>query len=246
MAVPTAIAVDTTGASILDRLGLPKGNLGVDTSKQLTAQSTLRAGEQFTVGPANGPATKITIDPGETLDTLAVKIRRASGSQVTATVATTGGISKLVISPAYGSSVVEFGAGPDGKNALTTLGLPEGIISKEITANGVTKPADGGSKIYGLNLSSTLNIDNAAQISHVKAVVVAAMGVVRRAYQDLVTAATPQNAATAAAAAAAAAGKTGTVPQYLTNELANLQAGLARLTGGGGTGSNPFNISTVA
>ena len=244
IASPTAIAVDTTGASILDRLDLPKGNIGFDTSNQLTAQSTLRAGDQFTVGPATGPATTITIDAGETLDTLALKIQRASGSQVTATVTTVAGQSQLKIKPAYGSSVVQFGAGPAGKNALPTLGLPEGLLAQTITTNGVTKPADGGSKIYGLNLSSTLNIDDAAQISHVKAVVVAAMGVVRRAYQDLVTAATPQNPAAAAAAAAAAAGKTGTVPQYLTNQLANLQAGLARLTGGN-TGS-AFNISTTA
>jgi hypothetical protein len=70
------------------------------------------------------------------------------------------------------------------------------------------------------------------------------MGVIRKAYQDLVTAATPVNPAQAAANAAAASGKTGTVPQYLTNELANLQAGLARLTGGN-TGS-AFNVSTIA
>ena len=60
------------------------------------------------------------------------------------------------------------------------------------------------------------------------------MGVVRRAYQDLVTAASPPNPA----AAAAANGKTGTVPQYLTNELANLTAGLQRLTGGNTSGTS--------
>ncbi|WP_394764368.1 hypothetical protein [Phenylobacterium sp.] len=240
LAAPTAIAVDTTGASVLDRLGLPKGVLGVDTSKQLTAQSTLRAGEQFTVGSATGPSTTITIAANETLDTLAVKIQRASGSQATATVSNIGGQYQLKIVPAYGSSVVKFGAGPEGKNALTTLGIPEGVLSKTTTTKGVTKQTDGGSKIYGLNLSSTLNIDDAAQISHVKAVVLASMGVVRRAYQDLVIAATPQTGA-----AKAANGKpAGTVPQYLTNELANLTAGLQRLTGG--KSGSAFNISTKA
>ena len=46
-----------------------------------------------------------------------------------------------------------------------------------------------------------------------------------------------------AASVAAAAGKKGTVPQYLSNELANLQAGLARLNGGG---NNVISTSTFA
>ena len=235
----TALAVDTTGASVLDRLGLPKGTLGADGSKQLTAHSALRAGEQFTVGPINGPAITITIASNETLDTLATKIQRASGSQATATVTTVAGQFQLKIVPAYGTSVVKFGAGPSGKNALTALGIPEGVLAKTTTTKGVSRPADGGSKIYGLNLSSTLNIDSAAQISHVKATVVAALGVVRRAYQDLVTAATPHSAATAAAN-----GKKGQVPPYLTSELANLKAGLERLTAGN-TGS-AFRVRTTA
>ena len=134
-----------------------------------------------------------------------------------------------------------LGAGPAGKNALTTLGLPEGLLNLTTTTNAVTAPADGGKTIYALGLSSTLNIDSAAQVSHARAVVGAAMGVVRKAYQDLVTAATPQTPASIAAAN----GKTGTVPAYLSAELANFQAGLARLTGGT-SGGNPFNINTVA
>jgi hypothetical protein len=240
MATPTAIAVDTSGSSILDRLGLPKGAIGLDTSQQLTAQSSLRAGEQFTVSSGDGPPTKITIDPGETLDTLALKIQRASGFQALATVTTVAGVKSLSIKPANATQTVTLGAGPTGKNALTTLGLPEGLLSQTTTANGVTGPADGGPNIYGLGLSSTLNIDSAAQISHARAVVGAAMGVVRKAYQDLVNAATPPTPG------APANGKTGTVPAYLTAQLANLQAGLARLTGGGATSGNPFNINTTA
>ena len=229
MAAPTAIAVDTTGSSILDRLGLPKGNLGIDTSQQLGSQSTLRAGEQFIVGGLTGPGVTVTIDPGETLQTLATKIQRASGSELTAKVVNTGTQSQLKLTPAYGSSMVTLTGGPGDKNALPTLGLPEGLISGTITVGSTTSPADGGTQIFGLGLASTLNIDNAAQLSHAKAVIASAQGVIRKAYQALVTAATPQNPAQTAAAAS---GKTGTVPQYLSNELANLTAGLQRLTGG--------------
>jgi len=142
-------------------------------------------------------------------------------------VTTIGGQSSLSIAPSYAGATVTLGAGPDGKNALTTLGLMEGVLSQTVTNKGVTTAADGGSTIYGLGLSSTLNIDSAAQISHALASISSAMGVVRTAYQDLVTAATPKSAASTAAAA----GKTGTVPAYLTSQIANLQAGLARLTG---------------
>jgi hypothetical protein len=229
VAAPTAIAIDTTGSSVLDRLGLPKGALTFDTSQQLTSQSTVRAGEQFVVGGLTGPGVTVTIDPGETLTTLATKIQRASGSQLIATVSNTGAQAQLKLKPANSASLVQLTGGPGGRNALPTLGLPEGLIAGTITISGKTKPADGGTPIFGLGLASTLNIDDAAQISHAKAVVASAQGVIRRAYQALVTAATPKNPA---AVAAAASGKHGTVPQYLTNELANLTAGLRRLTGG--------------
>ena len=243
MATPTAIAVDTTGSSILDRLGLPKGAIGGDTSQQLTAESSLRAGEQFTVSTGSGPATKVTIDAGETLDTLALKIQRATGFQALATVTTVSGQRQLKIVPASTQMTVTLGAGPTGKDALATLGLPEGMVNLTTTTNNVIMPADGGAKIYGLGLSSTLNIDSAAQITHARAVVGAAMGIVRKAsISDLVAAATPQTAASLAAAN----GKTGTVPAYLSAELANLQAGLARLMGGGSSSGSPFSVSTTA
>ena len=79
MAAPTAIAVDTTGSSVLDRLGLPKGAIGGDTSQQLTAQSSLRPGEQFTVATGTGgPPTTIT--PAATRRWRPLRPSPASGS----------------------------------------------------------------------------------------------------------------------------------------------------------------------
>jgi hypothetical protein len=48
--------------------------------------------------------------------------------------------------------------------------------------------------------------------------------VIRTIYKDLVAAATPKSAQALAAS--------GTVPKYLTNQIANYQAALDRLTGG--------------
>jgi len=226
-AAPTAIAASANGASVLDRLGLPTGALQLADSQQLTAQSSLRPGAQFTL-KAGGLTKTITIDNGETLDTLATKIQRASGFEANVKVSTAlDGTRSLRITPAYSQVILELGPGPQGKDALAGLGLPEGVINlATITDNG-TKPADGGPKIYGLGLSTTLNLNDPAQISHALAQVSSAMGVVRQAYRDLVSAATPQTAAQAAQAA----GKTGSVPTYLSDQIANLQAGLARLGG---------------
>ena len=57
MVSPTALAVDSSGASILDTLGLPKGAIGGDQSQQLTAESSLRPGDEFTVGVGDSPPT---------------------------------------------------------------------------------------------------------------------------------------------------------------------------------------------
>jgi hypothetical protein len=229
MAAPTAIAVAPTGASVLDRLGLPTGTLNLAESQQLTAQSSLRAGDQFTVKPGDGVAKTITIDPGETLQTLATKIQRASGFEATVTVGTSlDGQQALHIAPANSRMTVEIGAGTASKDALAILGIPEGVVrSTTINAAGASVPGDGKSQLYGLGLSSNLNLDDASQISHTLAQLSTAIGVIRSAYQGLVTAATPKSATTAATNASSS----GPVPTYLTNEIANLQAGLARLTG---------------
>jgi hypothetical protein len=231
MAAPTSIAVASTGASVLDRLGLPSGTLSLADSQQLTARSSLRAGDQFTVKPGDGVAKTITIDPGETLATLATKIQRASGFEATVTVGTSAtGQQALHIVPANSRMTVEIGAGTANKDALAILGIPEGVVrSTTVNAAGSTVPGDGKSQLYGLGLSSTLNLSDPAQISHALAQVSAAMGIVRSAYQGLVTAASPKPAASTAVNNGSASGP---VPQYLTDQIANLQAGLARLTGG--------------
>ncbi|MFL5295373.1 MAG: hypothetical protein ACJ798_03225 [Phenylobacterium sp.] len=238
MAAPTSIAVAPTGASVLDRLGLPTGTLQLADSQQLIAQSSLRAGEQFTIKTGSaGLARTITIDAGETFDTLAKKIQRATGFEVQAKV-TTGldGARQLRITPVYSQITFELGAGPQGKDALSTLGLSEGMVNLTQLKNGVTSPADGGAKIYGLGLSSSLNLSNASQISHALASVSSALGVIRQVYRDLVAAATPKSAL----AAAQAAGKVGEAPAYLKAQVANYQAGLARLLGGGGSSGGLF------
>jgi hypothetical protein len=235
-AAPTAIAVQSGGASILDRLGLPTGELEVDASQQLTAVSALRAGDQFTV-QANGASAKtVTIAADETLNTLALKIQRASGFAAKVSVQTSAAGRQLKIEPSSASSLITLGAGKDDRDALSLLGLPEGVIRSTVTSKaGVTSSADGKPAVYGLGLESTLNLSDDTQISHALNLVSAAQNVIRTAYKNLVTAATPKSQLQAQAAAAAASGK---APAYLTAQVANYQAALERLTGGASSDSS--------
>ena len=75
------LAIDPSGSSVLDALGLPRGTIDLNQSVDLTAQTTLRAGDSFQIkieGAAPRTAT-ITIDQGETLDSLATKINAQLG-----------------------------------------------------------------------------------------------------------------------------------------------------------------------
>ncbi len=75
-----AIVADESGASVLDALKLPRGTLRNNASNQIESQTTVRAGDYFTVKIAGKTGTreaKITIAEGETLRSLAVKINGA-------------------------------------------------------------------------------------------------------------------------------------------------------------------------
>jgi hypothetical protein len=227
-AAPTSIAVDLTGSSALDRLGLPKGAIDLTDSQQITAATSLRAGEQFTVRVGTGHTSTITIEAADTLDTLAQKIRRATGFQAKVTIGSADGKRKLTIAPLNARMVIEFGAGKTDKNALEMLGIPEGVVrATVIDKTRGSIPADGKGQIYGLGLPSDLNLNDPNAILHAAAEVAAAQGVIRKAYKDLVAAASPKTPEQLAATAAA----TGKVPQYLQNQIANYQAALQRLGG---------------
>lgn len=223
-AAPTSIAVDTQGSSVLDRLGLPQGELDLSDSPRLTAASALRAGDQFTVRTGQGSARTITIEATDTIDTLAQKIRRNSNFQAKVTITSVGGQRSLRIEPTTPNQLIEFALGKEGKDALELLGIPEGVLRKTTTVDGKTLPADGKSILYGLGLPGNLNLNDEVERKHAIAEIGQALGVVRKAYIDLRAAASPPPPPSAAAIS-------GKVPAYLSNQIANYQAALNRLGG---------------
>jgi hypothetical protein len=226
IAAPTSIAVSSVGASVLDRLKLPTGTLDLADSQQIVAQSSIRPNDTFTVAVGNTTKT-VTISATDTLDTLAQNIRRASGFQAKVTITTVSGVRSLKIEPLNDRTLITIAAGKTNKDALSGLGIPEGVVrATEVNKAGKTVSADGKGMFYGLGLTSDLNVDDKDSLSHVMAVLASAQGIVRSAYKDLVAAAAPPTTAASAAAS-------GPVPAYLTAQIANYQAALSRLTGGG-------------
>ncbi len=224
---PLTLAVASGGASVLDRLGLPKGEIAQSDSKRLVDATSLRIGDRFYVSPADGGRpVAVTIAAKDTLASLARKIEVASNGRLKVTVAseggsvtgkdgeivtTTGGFQRLSIMARDGRAGAVLTAGETGRDALAGLGLSPGYI-------GPTS-GDDVRKTFGLDLPAGLRLNSDAAAKTAGERLQAAMKAVRDAYRSL----DPSTSASAAAS--------GPVPAYLTAQLANYQAALARLGG---------------
>jgi hypothetical protein len=235
---PSSITVATAGSSILDQLGLPQGTINGTTSNLITASTSIQAGQSFWVRTSpDGPQNKVTITATDTLQTLTNKLNIALGGQGQAQVLNLGASSQLEITPNDPSSFIELdsqqasdlnpGATASSlkTDVLAALGLSSGVIRQVHEINNLTDVNQ--LREYGLDLPTNLDLATAASAQHAANALQAAMSAVMSAYQDL---ASPPTMASEALAAQQNTG--GAVPAYLTSEIANMQAGLARLTGG--------------
>ncbi len=223
-AAPLSLAVASGGASVLDRLGLPDGPVSTGDSKILTTVTAARPGDRFYVTPADGGRVRaVTLNAEDTLQTLARKIEQASLGQLRVTVVSdaatstapgadpfSGRLQRLSIAPRDGREGATLSSGETGRDALSALGLSPGLISP--------KPGTGDPKIFALALPSSLSLAGPDRIKATVKVLGEAMAKVRSAYRAL----SPD---------AMKPVITGEAPAYLSAQLANYQAALARLGG---------------
>lgn len=217
---PATIAVASGGASVLDRLGLPQGEIAQTNAKLLTQATALRVGDQFTVTPGNGArAVTVEITAKDTLDTLAKKIVNASSRQLKATVVTDKTapfMQRLEITAESNKAGAVISSGAPGKDALGALGLTPGLIST--TAGAESKDR----KAYGLSLPNTLTLNGKEAIKASIEALASAISTVRSAYKGL----GPQTAGTLTNSLTGKGGSTA----YYDTQAANFQAALARLS----------------
>jgi len=227
IATATSIAVDSGGASALDKLGLPKGTIAYADSIKLVSATSVRAGDTFQIRTAEGGKLgTITIAADDTLDTLAAKVKRIGGFKAKVEVVSDGEVRRLKITPAQKGSSVEVLPGKGGMDALEALGLTSGVIRNTIVDdNGKSVSADGGGPVFGIGLSNEMNLSSDTAIKQALDLLGKSMTKIRDAYRTLETAAKPESTIKP--------GANGPVPAYLTNQISNYQAALDRLTGGG-------------
>jgi hypothetical protein len=207
---------------------LPTGTISFLPSQNLMTNSSLQIGEQFLVkSNFNALPQTVTIAATDTLLTLAQKITQASGYGASAQVVTgIGGVQQLKITPTSAASQITLEAGPAGRNALPALGLSEGLVTTNATAKSKSASTGGGAVAttslkanYALGLESSITLGTPGGIKNALAQLGGAISTVKQIYTDMTT--KPSKAT---------AGYQGAVPAYLTAEISNYQAALARLS----------------
>jgi hypothetical protein len=220
---PLALTADSSGASALDALGLPRGLVSARDSNALVARSALRVGDEFSVGAEGRRATTIKIAAGDTLSSLAGAIGRAIGAAGRARIVKADGAERIELVAAEGRAV-RLDAGRAGRDGLAALGLGPGLIAKNTGVRGALKN-------FGLGLiAADLKLDTKADIAKTKAELSAAISIVRQAYEALLHPNAKEQSA-AEKALETRRQNAGQAPDYYNAQLANYQAALARLGG---------------
>lgn len=220
---PVRISAAPGGASALGAMGLARGSLTPQDSDLLTAQTSLRVGDNFSVRLNDGAAKKITIAAEDTLSTLADKVRRALGNKASVTTPTVEGRQVLRIEAKSGVDVALV-AGPTNRDALSELGLgPARLVVPETAGPKAPKVRPGGT--FGLALSEALSVGTAKDAAIALKSIKDAISVTQTAYRSLYW-----DSAKAALADAATGGGKGP-SAYQQAQVARYKDALSRISG---------------
>ncbi len=239
----SGIAIDPTGSSVLDALGLPSGTLNVNQSVSLSSNSTLAAGDSFQIQTegATGRTSTITIAQGDTLQTLADQINSELLSAGKATVTFANGGEALEITAKPGNTL-NLISGPADSDALGRLGITPGVItaapkkgttgsssSASTSATGTSfgvnlsaptqSSASAAKPVYGLGLNSSIDLLSSGDAGVAKISLQTILNQITNIYQK--TNAPPPSASTSTSQA------TGSVPSFLQSQVANYSLALA-------------------
>jgi hypothetical protein len=239
-----AVAVDPNGASVLDALGLPNGKVNINQSVDLTTATTLRAGNSFQMKIATAASSRtatITIDAGETLNSLTTKINAELGGNGKASVSFASGGEALQISVNSGVSATLI-SGPADSDALGRLGIAPGVItkaaastSKSATAAATTPSAT--TQTFGLGLTNNMDLTNTTDAGAARAELINVLSSIRNIYQKTNT--------PASSTSTASTSSSGTAPAYLTSQLASYNVALSMLSGASGSSSSSSSSSVI-
>jgi hypothetical protein len=227
----SGIAVSQTGRSTtLEKLGLPTGALVTGQSAGVMDQLPLRPGDHFFVQVDRKKPVKIAIEDGETLRSMTFKINGALGLSGRAEVARGTKGQRLSIT-AIGEARITLQAGASGQDALSILRLPSGtVVNREdpTRRSGISdRPA-----IVDLGFKADADLSTEDQAKSALTMLDTVQRGLRTAYRHAIDDPTIK-----ALQEGNGRPRPSAPPAYMQAQLANLQAGLARLQSGPPAGS---------
>jgi hypothetical protein len=202
-----SIAIDDKGSSVLDALGLARGELAaMQGSSDLESATTLRTGDYFKIKIDTESSTRtatITIDDGETMRSLAAKINAQLGDYGTASIKYNNGKSlKIEASSGIALTLV---SGTGDSDALAGLGIAAGTLT-----DGTLKSSTSSNETtYGLGLDSAMEFTSTTGATAIAAKLKSVLSAVQSIYQ-----ATNSTSSTASAS-------TSTSPSSLSTTLSS-------------------------
>lgn len=222
----TGVSIVAGGDSILDTLGLPAGTITYSDSRVVTDRTAAREGDHFFLSVDGGRRQKITIDSDDTMRSLTFKINGALLLDGSADVRRASKGDALRIVPKEGSTIELF-AGGEGRDLLKALSMEPGSIVKKVSLLDKDKTADAPA-LFSMDLPTGMNLSDKDTAKTAFDAISHAMTIIQRAYRDLTTPAALKNLLNNDQGPGK---RGGTVPAYLTKQLANYNAGLDRLGG---------------
>ncbi|WP_421787323.1 hypothetical protein [Hyphobacterium sp.] len=229
-----SLVVDANGDSILDDLGLPSGTLAYADTRVVTDRTSVREGDHFYISVDGGRRKKITIDNDDTLRALTFKINAALVLDGSSDVRRSAAGDVLRITP-KANVTIELFAGADGRDALQGLGLTAGAVTGKESFLDRDKTS-AAPKVFALEFGNDMSLASKDRAAATLKALEDAMNAVQRAYRDLTT---PQ-ALKDLLNGEGKGNRGGAVPAYMTAQIANYSAGLARLQAGGGSNATAF------
>ncbi len=176
------IAFDSNGTNVLTRLGLPNGNIPQEQAYTVTTATPVRDGRYFFVSVDGEAPVKITIDRDDSFGALSFKLRAAFGTKGNALFVDSDIEGRSLKIDALDGHKIEIIAGPEGKDALTGLGLKPVVLFGEIKEGDTTSEAVSA---FGLEFTNNLNILTESEAADAVTILENAQRIVRKAYRLL-------------------------------------------------------------
>lgn len=245
LSTASSVSVNSQGQSVLSTLGLPTGTVAADQDRTIVSQSSVRAGDYFYISVNGGAKLKVTVNADDTIKTLASRINTMSFLYMSARASYSSATGDTLTIQAQRGAKINIIPGDGSRDALKGLGMDANMIvddststssssSSSTTSSGVPSLADIANKknnsssdtppetVFGLGLSNTLHLTDKKSAKYALAQIDSALGAIRDMYRKL----NPDPVIEALKKQKAA----GPAPAYLQAQLANYQAGLARVT----------------